>query len=578
MNAAIDALNAPELGPHRPGGPWLRRVGSLNVLKVKGSFREMGRQHGQLLADSVHRGPMPYYRTYLERLFGHAGYGPAAKVLWPVLNAVVGRRIGRSLPPFVLDTLEGLSEGSGLPMGQLMAGATMPDALCWFTSALLRLKRPGPAVAHRASMALGCTSALAWGDATRDGKLLHARNFDYHGVESWAGTATVAFHQPDEGMRFVSVCAAGVPLGGVTAMNEAGLTLTVHQHMFTDRSALGGTPIGLVGDIIMRSAHDLEEAQAILAQHRPIGCWTYVIADGHRREVLLWEENPQRNVAIRVPTERGTAAYTNIYFDEELGATEAELYGSYWRHNRSRLDRARHHLAAGGGGGSIDAQAMSELLGDVGDPSCRIHAAVAMLLTVGSVIFRPEDGVFWVGTGDTPTSHGPFRAFDLRLEGEAEGEPTLDGGRGQDPSALEAFDAYRQAYLAWFDLGDVGASRRHLGRALELQPDQPGYALLAGLLAMQAGDAPSALGHLERAATLGHTEAPRRATAELWRARAQDLMGRREVARAGYRRTLELPGDAPVLRAARKGLERPFTRRRAARVVPDFAFADVMSP
>ena len=55
----------------------------------------------------------------------------------------------------------------------------------------MRLGRAGPAVAHRVALGLGCTSAIAWDDATADGKLPHARNFDYHGVSCWPDTASV---------------------------------------------------------------------------------------------------------------------------------------------------------------------------------------------------------------------------------------------------------------------------------------------------------------------------------------------------------------------------------------------------
>ena len=34
--------------------------------------------------------------------------------------------------------------------------------------------------------------------------------------------------------------------------------------------------------------------------------------------------------------------------------------------------------------------------------SCRLRASIAMLMTVGSVVFRPEDGTLWVASPDMP--------------------------------------------------------------------------------------------------------------------------------------------------------------------------------
>ena len=347
--------------PTPTDGPWYKRVHGLHVLKLKGGFYEMGHQHGELLRDHIPDGPLPYYRTYIERIMGPS---PLSKLLWPVLNRTIGARVARAIPDFVTDTLRGLAHGSGIPERDILAGATMPDSLMWLAARLLGFRSVGPALHHRLAMGLGCTSAVAWGDATADGRLLHARNLDYHGVNSWPKTAAVIFHEPDDGQRYVSVAAAGVPLGGITAMNASGLTLTVHQHMFTDATRLGGTPIGFVGDLVMRHADSLEEAERILRAHTPIGCWTYLVTDGNRREVLCWEENPDRQVAHRVPQGEGTFSYTNIYIDPELGGTELDVYGSYWRHNQGRWARAKARLAEGRG--SLDPTAMAGILADLG--------------------------------------------------------------------------------------------------------------------------------------------------------------------------------------------------------------------
>lgn len=557
----------------REAGPWRRRVGGLHVLKVTGSPYDMGHQHGSLLRDAVREGPLPYYRTYVERLLGGTAIGGALG--FRLINRLLGKRIEKGMPPFAIETLRGLAEGAELPLEEVMAGATMPDALVWLVNRLCQLKA-GPAVAHRAALGLGCTSAIAWGDATADGRLLHARNLDYHGVEAWPKTAAVVFHEPEEGLRYVSVAAAGVPLGGVTAMNEAGLTLTVHQHMFTDGAKLGGMPIGLVGDVVMRTATSLDEAEAILAAHTPIGCWTYLIADGGRGEVLCWEENPARQVGRRLDPTEGTFGYANVYLDEELGRTERHLYGSYWRHNAARHRRANALLEEGRG--RLGPADMAGILADTGEgDGCRLHEAIAMLMTVGSVVFRPEDGTLWVGTGESPTSHGEWQAFSLEREGPAPDAEPVVAGPGPGPAA-EAFERYRRAYLAYVDRDEREAARALIEEARGLQPGQPLYHVLGGLLALRAGEPEPAEAAFDQALALGHPTPERRATFHLWRARARDLTGRRAEARTDYQAALDLPGDPPVHAAAGKGLRRPYRPRQAAKLGFDFTYADTPQP
>ena len=564
----------------RERGPWLRHVDGLHVLKVSGSPYEMGRQHGELLSDEVRRGPIPYYRTYLERMLGRAGWGRLAPLAWPLVQRLVGDRVVRAFPDYARDAIRGLADGAGIDHRELLEGCALPDSLLWVASRVMQLRGIGPAMHHRLALGLGCTSAIAWNGATKDGKLLHARNLDYHGVACWPDTATVIFHEPDEGLRYVSVAAAGVLLGGVTAMNEAGLTLTVHQHMFTDRTALGGMPIGCVGDRIMREAHDLDEAEAILRAQRPIGCWTYLVTDGHRREVLCWEENPERQAPFRKRDGDGadghTFGYANIFLDRELGDTEKNLYGSYWRHNLGRHRRANQLLRDQAG--SLDPDAMTAILADQGDGECRVSSAIGMVMTVGSVVFRPEDGVFWVAAGKAPTSQRPFVPFDLHGERHAPEHGTVRGGVASDPTAAAAYEAYRQAYLAYFDDHDLPAARGHAERARALEPDQPLWHAMVGLLSLRLGDGDGAFGAFSRCLELGHPHEERVAAFHLWRGRAADLRGRRELGLRDYRAALGHHADPPVHRAASRGLKRAFDARRARRIDVDLTYIDVVDP
>jgi tetratricopeptide (TPR) repeat protein len=559
-------------------GGKLERMANLHVLRVSGSDYEMAFQHGRLLADEVRRGPLPYYRSYMDRTLADSGLGSLRPLIWPALRQLLGRRVAAAMPDSTRETLQGLADGAGLSFEEVLDGATMPDAFLWLVARWARLKRVPPAVIHRLALEIGCTSAIAWDGATMDGRLLHARNMDYHGVACWPATALATFHNPSDGQRYVSVGAAGIPLAGFTAMNQAGLTLAVHQHMFTHRTAFGGIPIGPTGDRIMRHAESLEDARRILGEQRPIGCWTYFIACGRSRRVLCWEEDPRRRAAREIPRERSVTAYSNIYLDRQLGATEVDIYPSYWRHNLGRYRRA--HALLEERPAPLDAAAMAAILGDTGsDPRCRLRDAIGMLMTVSSVVFRPEDGVFWVGTGEAPVSRNRFLPFSLAAQGAAAGEaPLAPAADATDAAATRAFVAYRQAYVAAIDHRDLDGALRRMRVAVELEPRQPLYQLLLGLLALKVGWAREAYRAFEHAIDLRHPDAERRSTARLWRGRASDLLGRREAALDDYRYCLGRPADPAVRRAALRGLRRVYTPAQARRVEIDFTFADVINP
>ncbi len=574
----MDPMDEPRENEIQRYGPaWHKRIAGLHVLKVQGTHYEMGRQHGHLLRRWIPQGPIPYYRHYIEKVLRHGGLGPAAPVGAAAMFHLVGRKVARALPDFALDTIRGMADGSGIPYQKLLRGSVMPDSLMWLATAMMRARRIGPAVSHRLALGLGCTSAIAWGPATEGGMLLHGRNMDYHGVEVWPGTAAVVFHQPRDGQRYVSVTAAGVPLGGVTAMNEAGLTLTVHQHMFTDQTTMGGTPIGVLGDQVMQQAETLEQAQQILGRYHPIGAWTYLVADGRRRRVLCFEENHLRSAATWPDADSGTFGYANIFLDPVLGATERDLYPSYWRANLGRHQLSNQLMEQRKA--PLDPDAMAGIMGYTGDAECRLCRPLSMLLTVSTVVLRPEDGAFWVATGDAPVCNNPFEPFHLGRQDHAPDLGRLTGGRAKDPAAHEAFLGYRDAFLAYFERDDAPGSLELMLQVVQRQPDQPLYHVLVGLLALKTGDPRLAADALHRALALGHPDAARLATFHLWRGRADDLLGDRSAAIAQYNAALACDEvDGPVERAAMRSLLRPYRRRDARRLNIEFAYADVMAP
>ena len=162
------------------------------------------------------------------KLFGGARLGMAGPLALRLLQRTVGARVAKQLPPFALETIRGIAEGAGIPYESMLEGCTMPDTVLWAASRVIELKRARPAMAHRLALGLGCTSAIAWGRATRDGKLLHARNLDYHGVSCWPKTQTVFSCEPDEGQRYVSVAAAGV--GWWHAARRSARAVAVVEH------------------------------------------------------------------------------------------------------------------------------------------------------------------------------------------------------------------------------------------------------------------------------------------------------------------------------------------------------------
>lgn len=548
------------------------RIEGIHVLRVSGTDYEMGFQHGQILKDAILRGPLPYFTRYVEKLLAHGllgdRAGPASRAFGAVLAATVGKRIGAKFPKHAREALEGLADGAGMSRKAVMDAVTMPETYLWVGTWYKRLLR-APLAARHGVPVLGCTSAIAWGDATPHGRMLHGRNFDYQGVGAWDREQAVVFHNPTGGRPYVSITAAGVLLGGITAMNAAGLTLVVHQHIASADFDLDGLPVGIAGDLVMRHATSIDDAKRILDGHRPNGAWTYVITSAREKKVLVYEVTAHRRATFR--PDRGVFGYSNVFMDRELERTEVDFYPSYWRNNVARWHRANAGLDRGLG--ALDADAIAGILGDVGD-GCRLTTNISSLTTVASVVFDAERGLVYVATGRPPLSNRPYLAFDLSRQQARPELPRLLGGTKIDPRALEAFDAYREAYERHFNDEDLAAARGLVARARELAPEQSVYAFVAGLLALEAKDLQGAKDAFDAAIGLGHAVAQRLAGFYLWRGRTQDAMWRRDDARLDYREAA-CSGDPAVRKAGARGLAHAW-RLRAPAI--EWSFGDVIAP
>jgi hypothetical protein len=564
---AIDRPSPP-LNPARQ----YERYAGFHVVRLAGDPFEMGWQHGALLKDAIARGPIPAFSKYVSRMVELSAPGPASPLLAKVANEAlwqgVGRTIASHFPAEAREAIEGLAQGADMDRDELWRAVTMPETYLFVIGLVLAARRPN--VAPRFSVPIcGCTSAVAWGSATADGRMLHARNFDYQGVGTWDAEPVIAFHRPTQGQRYVAVSSAGVLLGGITAMNEAGLSMVVHQHLASVDFDLGGVPVGVAGDRIMRCAENLNDAEKILNEHVPNGSWTYLVTSEREQDVLCHELTSKRRHAFRPAGP--TFGYSNIYLAAPLEGIEAHLYPAQWRHNTGRFHRANALLTAKQG--SLVADDMAAILGDLGSTTCRFQDAISALVTVASVVFDARDGVVWAAEGRAPTSNHPFHAFSLREEAPLPARGTLNGGAAKDPAELRAFDAYRAAYEAHFDHDDLPRARELLAVASREAPGQWVYGFVSGLAALLGGDLAGADAHFARTATVAHPEGARRAALALWHGRVHDLRKRRTEALRAYREALL--GERLVARAAEAGLEEPYAWKPFS---IEWNFGDVLAP
>lgn len=196
------------------------------VLRLAGSPEEIGRRHGELLADRIHIMLREYIGDVLE-----------GERLRPAEQAQV-RTMKPALPEWYLRELRACARAAQVDEDVLLYAQCEGD--------LRSLPK--------------CTSYVAFGERTADGSMEIGRSFDYWGLESTEQCTLVfaVIPRPGAGYAFVSVGWAGI-LGGWTFLNEKGLFVACNLGGFWKKNPQG-VPALILLRIMAQQAATVEAA------------------------------------------------------------------------------------------------------------------------------------------------------------------------------------------------------------------------------------------------------------------------------------------------------------------------------
>lgn len=539
-----------------------RAVSPLIVADFKGDVRARAARHGELFADRIREsGIIDFYRDYCERHLLAHGHG-SVKAAVGLLHSLCARR----LSPEAREAVAGFSAAGGFDERLIAQSLAMPDVLNYLIGF-------GAKWSRRIS-SLGCTSAAAWGDYAKDGKLRYARNLDFPGNGIWDRFPLVSRHRPDRGIPYVTVGAAGSFLDGITGINQEGLTVALHQHISTDVAILSnGRPILDLAWTLLNTCRNMNEAVELARSWTPTSCWTVVLTHWKDRQAAAVELTPSRSSLQRHVD--GLFVRANDFEDPSLKTDELDYPA--WRES-SRLRVARGQQILRKNKGSVDAAVMAGLVGDLFDIEQDAYRALGQTITqphnMTSVVFEPEDGVLWAAEGQAPACQGPYRRVPLWEEKPAgeflEGlsDPLL-------PHQRKAFQSYLGGVAAWQRERNPGEACKHLAQSTVLDPAEPIYRYLHGLVALTRENVPEALESFSAGASLPDFS-HRRSAQRLWSARCHDIQEERSKAVAIYEDLSENISIKPSVRtAAKKGLSSAFSRDELTSIKPDFFHFDV---
>ncbi|KAG1647285.1 hypothetical protein GQR58_030716 [Nymphon striatum] len=246
---------------------------------------------------------------------------------------------------------------------------------------------------------VGCSSFASWGENTKDG----GRNFDFYAGDDFAKNKIIAFVEPEDGHKFMSVTWGGM-IGVVSGMNDQGLTVTINAGK-SQFPLVAKTPVSLVTREILQYASTIEEAIAIAKKREVFVSESIFVGSAKDKKAAVIEVSPKKFGVYEVPNASNRLICSN-HFQSAAYADDQK--------NQKHIIENEDTIGYG------NEKALNQMLAHHG------------------IVFQPENLLVWVSS--SPYQMGEFVAYDLN-------EVFSDGNEGNTSVAKTALNIAKDPFL-----------------------------------------------------------------------------------------------------------------------------------
>ncbi len=300
-------------------------------------------------------------------------------------------------------------------------------------------------------MLVGCSAFAVWGNKTVDGELLIGRNFDFYAGDDFAKEKIIAFVNPSEGHKFMSVTWGGM-IGVVSGMNDQGLTVTINAGK-SEIPLVAKTPISIVTREILQYASTIEEAVAIAKKREVFVSEAIFVGSAKDKKAAIIEVAPD-NFGVYEIENTEELICSNHFQSEAYKNDERNLKWIAESHSMYRFERMEELISDEDKMNVPDAVEILRNKNGLNNKEIGFgnEKALNQLLAHHGIVFKPESRKVWVSSN--PYQLGEFVEYDLNaIFKNREGNPatkTISNSRGniaEDPfvhsKAYKDYEAYR---------------------------------------------------------------------------------------------------------------------------------------
>lgn len=260
------------------------------------------------------------------------------------------------------------------------------------------------------SMALvGCTSFGTWGSKSQDSVMILGRNFDFYVGDKFAEDKIVAFFNPAEGHKFMTVTWGGF-IGAVSGMNDKGLTVTINAAK-TNMPSGSATPVSLVAREVLQYAENIQQALEITKKRTMFVSESFLVGSAEDNKAVVIEKTPE--VLDVYDPHRDMIICANHFQSEKLVNSKENIEQLNESASMYRYRRLTELLNANGRNTvqkTVDILRNRQGINNT-DIGMGNEKAINQLIAHHSIVFEPKKLLVWVST--SPWQFGRYMAYDL---------------------------------------------------------------------------------------------------------------------------------------------------------------------
>jgi len=295
-------------------GGKLYRTGSLNVVELHGSYRDMGRQYGTLLKNELNE--------FYDNMSTNFGIDP--EFTHDVILQTA-RSDFRFYPQRYKEIIYGMAETSGMGLDKQLIVNNMIKAIAIYINS----HQDNP---HGKE----CSGVAAWGNYTSNGQLVFGRNYDL-GPEPTKYTTVVVYNPIDGSIPLASINCIG-HIGMESGMNKEGIFLELNDgHNSENIPRYDRMPALISLFSFLENSADLDQIDAQFHTSYPDLAFVVNVANETVAYSYEWATS---NVMRRTPDKVGLLVATNHFVDPSWGFAPIALNDQdpvYTAHRRTNL-------------------------------------------------------------------------------------------------------------------------------------------------------------------------------------------------------------------------------------------------